>query len=42
MKNREEVIIKLVQKESFNEEYTLVLNIEKIIKQKIKGTVSIP
>ena len=36
IKNSEEVIIKLVQQECFNEEYTLLLNNEKIKNGRLK------
>ena len=41
VKKSEKVIIKLVQKKFFDEEYTLLLNNEEIKKLKIKGIVSI-
>ena len=41
LKKSEKVIIKLVQKKFFDEEYTLLLNNEEIKKLKIKGIVSI-
>ena len=41
LKKSEKVIIKLVQKKIFDEEYTLLLNNEEIKKLKIKGIVSI-
>ena len=41
LKKSEKVIIKLVQKNFFDEEYTLLLNNEEIKKLKIKGIVSI-
>ena len=40
IKNSEEVIIKLVRKESFNEEYTLLLNNDEIKNGRLKDTIA--
>ena len=42
MKNWEEVIVRLVQKVSFNEEYTLLLNNEEIKNGRLKELCPFP